>query len=158
MNIVKKNLVLVRFGTVSLGLAVTLLEGDRTVHLPWITTEHANQWIISLQYHQKQCNAEDSTRIQIDRLSRMNDNPQEVPEDTRLNVENFRDNQIFFGWPLILLVARFCKRQIYGGMWRHADFYNIRNSANVLDIGNRKVAIDTSTGFITLPTDFCRLF
>ena len=28
-------------------------------------------------------------------------------------------------------------------------------SKQLLDIGNGKVAIDTSTGFITLPTDFC---
>lgn len=27
----------------------------------------------------------------------------------------------------------------------------------LLDIGNNKVAVDTSTGFITLPTDFCHI-
>lgn len=28
-------------------------------------------------------------------------------------------------------------------------------SKQLLDIGNNKVAVDTSTGFIALPTDFC---
>ncbi|XP_054745836.1 uncharacterized protein LOC129250225 [Anastrepha obliqua] len=30
-------------------------------------------------------------------------------------------------------------------------------SKQLLDIGNNKVAVDTSTGFITLPTDFCQI-
>lgn len=27
----------------------------------------------------------------------------------------------------------------------------------LLDIGNNKIAVDTSAGFITLPTDFCHI-
>lgn len=41
-------------------------------------------------------------------------------------------------------------------------FLQLDETANVfskqlLDIGNNKVAVDTSTGFITLPTDFCHI-
>ncbi|GBP68489.1 ATP-dependent DNA helicase PIF1 [Eumeta japonica] len=77
-------------------------------------------------------------------------------------LKDLRDNHNIFGGAMILLSGDF--RQTLPVIPRStvADELNAcLKSSNLwqylLDIGNNKVAMDTSTGFITLPTDFCQI-
>ena len=96
---------------------------------------HANQRVTSLPCRQKHRNGEEFTGMQIDRLGRMHDGPQEVTGDTGQKLKDPRNNQNIFGGAMILLsgdfrqtlpiiprsaVADELKAYLkYSNMWRH---------------------------------------
>ncbi|XP_055922787.1 uncharacterized protein LOC129953570 [Eupeodes corollae] len=70
-------------------------------------------------------------------------------------LKDLRDNRYIFGVTMILLSGYFCETLPVIPRSTVAEGRNLCLKSSA--IGNNKVAMDTSTGFITLPTDFCHI-
>ncbi|XP_055918666.1 uncharacterized protein LOC129950772 [Eupeodes corollae] len=86
-------------------------------------------------------------------------------------LKDLRDNQNIIGGAMILLSGDFrqtlpvistfsdelnaCLKS--SNLWQYVKALQLTTNMRFLDIGNNKVAMDTSSAFITLPTDFCHI-
>ncbi|XP_055910737.1 uncharacterized protein LOC129945100 [Eupeodes corollae] len=149
----------IAFAVASSGIAATLLDGGRTAHsafkLPLnITTIESPTCNISKTSAMAKV-LQQSKIIVWDECTMAHKRSLEALNRT---MQDLRGNERLFGGAFILLSGDF--RQTLPVIPRStaADELNASEfSKQLLEIGNGKVAVDKSTGLITLPSNFCNI-